>query len=109
MCLFKKVTIRNHGDAFDQEEFLLELMETAVPVRDAAVEVRTALAVHAPVARLSLKQALQPLPAMHQAAERMGALLQRLPAQSEIDPFSSVCPMRWTCCTSKSRSARVVR
>lgn len=46
--LYEKVTIRNRGYAFDQEEFALELVEIAVPVRDAAVEVRTALAVHAP-------------------------------------------------------------
>jgi IclR family acetate operon transcriptional repressor len=67
--------IRNQGYAFDQEEFVLGLVAIAVPVRDTVGEVRAALAVHGPAARLPLEQALLRLPALHEAAERMTLLL----------------------------------
>lgn len=68
-------TIRQRGYAFDREEFVLGLVALAVPVRDAAGEVRAALAVHAPTARLPVDLVLQRLPLMTQAAERMSRLL----------------------------------
>ena len=68
-------TIRDGGYAFDREEFVLGLVAIAVPVRDAAGEVRAAIAVHAPAARLPLEQALLRLPALQAAAQRMSALL----------------------------------
>jgi len=46
-----------------------------VPVRDAADEVRAAIAVHAPTARFSLAQARAALPRLKSAAVRMAALL----------------------------------
>jgi DNA-binding IclR family transcriptional regulator len=67
--------IRERGYSFDREEFVLGLVAMAVPVRDAAGEVRAALAVHGPVARLSIEQAMHRLPALHAAAARMAALL----------------------------------
>ena len=69
------VTIRERGYSFDREEFVPGLVAIAIPVRDTAGEVRAALAVHAPVARMSLEQAMQRLPALHQAAKRMTELL----------------------------------
>lgn len=68
-------TIRERGYAFDSEEFVLGLVAMAVPVRDAKGEIRAALAVHAPAARLPMELGLQRLPLMHQAAERMARLL----------------------------------
>ena len=68
-------SIRQRGYAFDREEFVLGLAAIAIPVRDEAGEVRAALAVHAPVARMSLEQALQRLPALHHAPAHMAALL----------------------------------
>jgi DNA-binding IclR family transcriptional regulator len=67
--------IRDQGYAFDQEEFVLGLVAIAVPVRDTMGEVRAALAVHGPAARLPLEQALLRLPALHEAAKRMTLLL----------------------------------
>ena len=67
--------IRKQGYAFDREEFVLGLVAIAVPVRDAAGEVRAAVAVHAPVDRLSLEKAVYHLPALNRAAEHMAALL----------------------------------
>ena len=67
--------IRERGYAFDREEFVLGLVAIAIPVRDASGEVRAALAVHAPAARMPLEKALQRLPALYVAAERMTALL----------------------------------
>ncbi len=68
-------TIRERGYSFDREEFVLGLVAMAVPVRDGTGEVRAALAVHAPVARMPLALVLEHLPRMQRAAERMSALL----------------------------------
>lgn len=68
-------TIRERGYSFDREEFVAGLVAIAIPVRDGDGEVRAALAVHAPAARLPLELALQRLPALYQAAERMATLL----------------------------------
>jgi len=47
----------------------------AVPVRDAAGQVRAALAVHAPTARMSMEEAVKRIDALKAAAQRMGTLL----------------------------------
>jgi IclR family transcriptional regulator, acetate operon repressor len=67
--------IARRGHAFDREEFITGLIALAVPVRDASGEVRAAIAVHAPSARMSLKDAGTRLPALLAAAARMGELL----------------------------------
>ena len=68
-------SIRKQGYALDREEFIPGLVALAVPVRDAQGQVRAAIAVHAPVARLSLKGAVSRLPALQRAAAGMSALL----------------------------------
>ena len=68
-------SIRKQGYALDREEFIPGLVALAVPVRDAQGQVRAAIAVHAPVARLSLKGAVARLPALQRAAAGMSALL----------------------------------
>lgn len=68
-------TIRAQGYSLDREEFVLGLVAMAVPVQDAAGEVRAAVAVHAPTPRLPLEQALERLPLMQRAAELMARLL----------------------------------
>lgn len=67
--------IATQGYSCDNEEFIAGLIAVAVPVRNAAGEVRAAVAVHAPTARMSLGDALSRLDALKRAAERMGALL----------------------------------
>lgn len=67
--------IAQQGYACDNEEFIAGLVALAVPVRNGAGEVRAALAVHAPTARMSLADALSRLEALKAAAERMGRLL----------------------------------
>ena len=67
--------IAEQGHSLDREEFIDGLVAAAVPVRDAAGEVRAALAVHAPMARMSVAQAAVRLPALHAAAARMSRLL----------------------------------
>ena len=69
------VAIAESGYALDAEEFIVGLVAIAVPVRDMTGNVRAALAVHAPRARLPLDEALKRLPALQAAAERMGKLL----------------------------------
>ena len=63
------------GHACDREEFVAGLIAVAVPVSDASGAVRAAIAVHAPVARMSLRTAISRLPAMKAAARKMGTLL----------------------------------
>lgn len=67
--------IAAQGHACDNEEFITGLIAVAVPVRDAAGQVRAALAVHAPTARMTLRAALERVPAMHEAARSMSGLL----------------------------------
>lgn len=67
--------IAAQGHSFDREEFIDGLMAAAVPVRDAKGEVRAAVAIHAPIARLPLAKAQERLPSLHAAATRMGRLL----------------------------------
>jgi DNA-binding IclR family transcriptional regulator len=63
------------GHATDREEYIAGLVAVAVPVRDAAGRVRAAIAVHAPSARMPLDRAIERLPALRAAADRMAALL----------------------------------
>jgi IclR family transcriptional regulator, acetate operon repressor len=67
--------IAARGHSLDDEEFIAGLVALAVPVRDAQGDVRAALAVHAPTARMSVAAARERLPAMLAAAERMRRLL----------------------------------
>jgi len=67
--------IARSGHSCDREEFIAGLIAVAVPVRDTAGQVRAAIALHAPVARMSLAEAQRQLPALHAAAARMGQLL----------------------------------
>ncbi len=67
--------IRAQGHAVEREEFVAGLAAVAVPVADAAGNVRAALAVHHPVAQVPAEDALGMLPELHRAASRMAALL----------------------------------
>lgn len=67
--------IAQDGFSRDREEFMAGLVAVAVPVRDAAGEVRAALAVHAPTARMSMADAERRIDALKAAALRMGGLL----------------------------------
>jgi len=69
------LAIAAQGFSLDREEFVDGLVAAAVPVRDSTGQVRAALAVHAPTARLSLEKAQSHLPLLYAAAARMGALL----------------------------------
>ncbi len=63
------------GHSCDREEFIAGLIAVAVPVGPLGSSVRAAIAVHAPTARMSLKQALAKLAALKSAAARMQELL----------------------------------
>lgn len=67
--------IRQQGYATDDEEYLAGICCLAVPVQDAEGRVVAALAMHAPVPRLPLGEAMQFLPAMQSAAEAMAQTL----------------------------------
>lgn len=59
----------------DNEEFLQGLVAVAVPIRDEAGRVVAALACHAPVARLSVKKAVELLPKLRSAASKLAVTL----------------------------------
>ena len=67
--------IAEQGYSTDREEFIAGLIAVAVPVRGADGASRAAIAVHAPVARLTLEGALERLPALQASARSMSALL----------------------------------
>ena len=67
--------IAQQGYACDREEFIAGLIAVAVPVLGSDGLARAAIAVHAPVARLSLEAAVANLAALRAAATRMRALL----------------------------------
>lgn len=67
--------IAKQGHALDCEEFIDGLVAAAVPVRDLAGEVRGAIAVHAPIARMSAERVAGCVPALHAAAQRIGKQL----------------------------------
>lgn len=63
------------GYALDRQEFIDGLLAIAVPVCDENGHIRAALAIHAPVSRLSCDQAVARLPALRDAARRLSPLL----------------------------------
>lgn len=67
--------VKAQGYACDQEEFIVGLIAVAVPVLGDDGASRAAVAVHAPVARFTLADAVAQLPALRCAAARMRALL----------------------------------
>jgi DNA-binding IclR family transcriptional regulator len=68
-------SIAARGYSVDREEFIPGLIAVAVPVGDPEGPVRAAIAVHAPVARMSLDAAVAKLPGLREAAARMRGLL----------------------------------
>ena len=67
--------IAEQGYSCDLEEFIAGLIAVAVPVHADDGSARAAIAVHAPVARMTLEGAVEQLPALQSAAKRMRALL----------------------------------
>ncbi|HLS57340.1 MAG TPA: IclR family transcriptional regulator [Zeimonas sp.] len=65
--------IVRQGYSLDREEFLLGLIAIAVPVPGPDGAPVAALAIHAPIGRLSLKRAIGLLPVMREAANALGA------------------------------------
>lgn len=63
------------GFARDREEFVAGLISVAVPVRDLSGNVRATISVHAPVARMTMKEAEGRIPLLEAASAKMGQLI----------------------------------
>lgn len=63
--------IRARGYALNDEEFLNGIIGVAVPIRDASGRALAALAMHGPVARLTLKACEAQVPRLARTAERL--------------------------------------
>lgn len=63
--------IRAAGVSTDNQEFLAGVVCVAAPVRSTNGEIAAALAISAPLARMSLKRATQCIPLLRNAAERL--------------------------------------
>lgn len=70
--------IQTCGYSIDDQEFLLGLVAIASPVKDARGRTVAAVACHAPSARLSVERALGSLPALAEAAVKLGRTLPDL-------------------------------
>lgn len=66
--------IRKSGIGTDNEEFLEGMVAVAVPVTDTAGRFFAALAVHAPVVRMNIDQAMTHVPVLREAASQLAAL-----------------------------------
>jgi len=66
--------IRKNGVGIDNEEFLEGMVAVAVPVTDGGGRFFAALAVHAPVVRMSLEEAMTHVPVLQEAAAELSAL-----------------------------------
>lgn len=67
--------IRDDGVSTDNEEFLAGVVCLAVPVTAPDGQIIAGLAISAPSARLSMKRALQQVPALNDAARQLSGLL----------------------------------
>ena len=67
--------IRDDDFATNDQEFHLGLIGLAAPVRDDSGRVIAGLALHSPLQRMGLDEAQRHLPALREAAERMGEAL----------------------------------
>jgi len=67
--------IQSSQVSIDNQEFLAGVVCVAVPVRDAGGQPVAALAVSAPLARMTLEQGLQHVPLLQVAAERLAATI----------------------------------
>jgi len=67
--------IMRRGYSCDREEFIAGLIAVAVPVAGPTGDIRAAVAVHAPTARMTLDDAVERIDALRSAAARMSGLL----------------------------------
>ncbi|PMR72462.1 IclR family transcriptional regulator [Billgrantia endophytica] len=67
-------TVRQHGYAFDDEEFLSGLICIAVLAPNPRGRSNLGIAIQAPIMRMTQEQALQCLPALQRAAEAIAAI-----------------------------------
>ena len=83
-------TVARQGYALDNEEFLDAMVAVAVPVRDRSGRYFASLATHGPVQRLSLEKLVALAPLLHDASERLTAVIFDLDARPHpVEPGPS--------------------
>ena len=68
-------TIRTQRYGTDNEEFIEGMTAVAVPVLDRSRKIVATIAMHGPVSRLPLSLAIERIPALRQAATKLGEAL----------------------------------
>ena len=68
--------IRARGYSTDNEEFMEGMAAVAAPIRDSQNRFLTAIAIHAPVQRLGIKDLLDALPLVQQAARQLEVVVR---------------------------------
>lgn len=81
-------TIRKNGISTDNQEFLAGVVCVAVPVRTSRGAVVAAIAVSAPVARMSLQQGLRHVPHLREAAAKIQDTLSMPATMKRTSPSS---------------------
>jgi len=79
-------SIRRTGMSTDNEEYLAGVVCVAVPIIASGERVAACVAVHAPVARMTLARALTLAPALRRAAGALGASFEEAPARGADKP-----------------------
>lgn len=70
--------IKRSGVSIDNQEFLAGVLCVAVPVRGPSGQTVAALAVSAPVARMTMEQAVQHVPLLQAAAARLSSTIEEI-------------------------------
>ncbi|MDA7949360.1 MAG: IclR family transcriptional regulator [Hyphomicrobiaceae bacterium] len=71
------IKIRKRGYATDNEEFIEGLVAVAVPILDPGGRFCAGLALHGPKLRIKMKDAIERLPALQNAADQIARLMRR--------------------------------
>ena len=93
--------VRAEKIGVDEGEYLEGSVCIAVPVTDKNGRMYAAVAIHGPSSRMTLKKAMQYLPALRLAAEEIASTLMPNPPISGESPPPKRSPQTASCCVNR--------